>query len=135
MLPRNKKRVGRLGSVDYLVDLPASECLDSATRYMVNKGYSVDIRTDNMVELSRRPQVSTGLGCLILLSALFTVGISLVALVLVLIFFKWKATVIATYAPSGETRLTANSNVDRTRKTLQAWVEEVLGERARPLPT
>jgi hypothetical protein len=126
--------VRRLGSVDYLVDLPQSECLDSATRYMVNKGYSIDLRTEYMVELSRRPKIGAGLGCLILLSALFTVGLSLVALVLVLIFFKWKATIIATVGPGGETRLTANSSKDKTRKTLQAWVEEELGERARPLP-
>src|SRR3954468_12394874 len=121
-----------MGHMDYLVDLPPSECLDSATRYMVNKGYSVDVRTENMVELSRRPEISTGLSCVILLSALFTLGVSLVALVLVLILVKWKATVIVTPTPHLETRVTANSATEKTRKTLQAWVKEELGERARP---
>lgn len=121
--------------MDYLVDLSPSECLESATRYMVNKGYSIDSRTENTVELSRSPEVGAGLSCLILLSALFTVGLSLVALVLVLIFFKWKATIVAAPGPGGETRLTANSSADQTRKTLRNWVEEELGERAKPLTT
>ena len=119
--------------MDYLVDMPPSECLDSATRYMVNKGYSIDSRTETSVELSRNPEIGAGLGCLILLSVLFTVGISLVVLFLVLIFFKWKATIIAAPGPGGETRLTANSSIEQTRKTLQNWVEEELGDRAKPL--
>ena len=121
--------------VDYLVDLPPGECLDSATRYMVNKGYSIDSRTENSVELSRSPEIGTGTGCLILLAALPSVGLSLVALILVLIFYKWKATIIAAPGPGGETRLTANSPQDGTRKTLQNWVEEELGDRAKPLTT
>ena len=121
--------------MDYLVDMPPSECLESATRYMVNKGYSIDTRTENMVELSRSPEISAGMGCLILLFALPSVGLSFVALILVLIFYKWKATIIAAPGPGGETRLTANSSIDTTRKTLQNWVEEELGDRAKPLTT
>jgi len=102
---------------------------------MVNKGYSIDSRTETSVELSRSPEVSAGMGCLIALSVLFTVGLSLVALILVLVFFKWKATIIAAPGPGGETRLTANSPIEATRKTLQNWVEEELGDRAKPLTT
>ncbi len=114
----------------YLVDLPPNECLESGTRYMIGKGYSVDYQTETTVVLSPSPEISARVGCLILLSVLFTAGTSLA--VLVLVFYKWKATILAAPATGGQTRLTVSSPVDQTRQTLRGWVGEEMEDRARP---
>ena len=121
--------------MDYLVDMTPSECLDSATRYMVNEGYSVNLRTEQMVELSRRPEISPWLSCLAILLSLGTFGVTFLALVVILVFFKWKATIVAAPSTVGGTRLTANGSHPETTKKLQQWVAAELGERATPQPT
>lgn len=115
--------------------MPPSECLDSATRYMVNEGYSIDLRTEYMAELSRRPEISNWVGCLAILLSIGTFGLTFLALIVVVVFFKWKATIVVAPSPDGGgTKLTANGSHPETTKKLQKWVEAELGERATPCP-
>jgi hypothetical protein len=59
-----------------------------------------------------------------------TLGITFLALVVVLVFFKWKATITTAPGLEGGTHMTVNGSHPETTKTLQEWVEEELGEKA-----
>ncbi len=119
--------------MDYLAELTPNECLDSATRYMVNRGYSIDSRTDTTLGLSRSPEIGCGGVALWSLLTLLTGGLAAIVFVLILVFGKWKATVIAVPIADGKTRLTASGSGKEITKTLQEWVREELGERAKPV--
>lgn len=117
--------------VDYSVDLSPEECLESAVRFMVGRGYSIDLRGEDLLELSRRPEVSPWVVLLAVVLSLGTAGISFLALILILVFVRWKATVVATPTAGGGTRLTMSGSAEGTKKALREWVEKDLGEKAR----
>lgn len=70
---------------------------------------------------------------IIILLLPFSGGLSFLALIVVMVFFKWKATIIAAPDPDRRTRVTANSSIDKTNKVLSEWAEEELGSKATPV--
>jgi len=78
-------------------------------------------------------EISNWVTCLAIILSLGTFGVTFLALVVMLVVFKWKATIITTPAVEGGTRLTVNGSHPETTKILQMWVEEDLRGKLRPV--
>ncbi len=62
------------GNMDYIVYDAPEKCLRSAASYLLDRGYSIENRTEDSLTLSRNPEIGGGLvfwGCL---ATLFTAG-------------------------------------------------------------
>jgi hypothetical protein len=115
---------------DYLFSATPTECLNSATSYLSDKGYEIETRTEYQVSVSRH-SVTFGWACLSLIMSLYTFGLALL-FILALYFIKRRATVVALPDEEGLSRVTITWSNDAAKKVLEAWIAEKWGVRARP---
>lgn len=121
-----QRRAGR----DYLFRATPEECLNSATAYFSAREYEIEIRTENSVSMFRH-SLTSGIAFIIVIMALFTFGLALLAL-LVFYLIKTRATIVATPAEEGLSRVAITWSNEDAKKIVEAWIAEEWGSKARP---
>lgn|SRR5215212_5680218 len=127
---------GCLSRIEYIVNAQPKECLNRAISDLLSRGYSIDNRAGESVTLSRSPEIQlTGFnGCILLVGSLFSMGIFLAVMLLIVALgiWKWRATLVTLPTQDGRTRLTAGGSNPKVNETLEAMVQEVFGDQAVP---
>jgi hypothetical protein len=115
---------------EYLVRGTPEECLNSATSYLSDRSYEIDVRTETQVTMSR-PSLTPGWGFFFLIMGLFTFGAALLG-ILAMYWIKRRVTVVALPSNDDLSQVTVSWSNDEARKVVEGWVREELGTRARP---
>src|SRR5918999_3580530 len=103
----------------YLVRGTPEACLDSATSYLADKGYEIEMRNENQVSMFRH-SLTPGIGCFLFIMSLFTFGAALLVM-LALYWIKRRATVVALPFEDGLSRVTVTWSNAYAKKALDAW--------------
>src|SRR3954453_3893453 len=122
----NPMNLGR----DYKFRSSPEECLDSAISYLVDKSYSIETRTETEVSMFRR-SITPDWVLVILIVSLFTFGVPLLGL-LVLLFYKRRITVVARPLRGGASLATVTWSNEKAKRSLEAWIEVEWRDHARP---
>lgn len=117
-------------SKDYRFGSSPEECLDSATSYLVDKGYRIETRTENEVSMFRR-SITPEWVLVLLITSLFAFGAPLLGL-LVLFFYKMRITVLARALRGEASLVTLTWSNERAKRDVETWIEAGWSEDARP---